>query len=155
MGMPMLCPGGFNTNCGCSGSDADCPIGECQCQGQLRVNNDCTYARKCNSDAPNGYDEYNCTDGQIVHVNLVNFKVSCGEDDNRCPGAFHVGCDQPSTSTTTTTTSTTTTTTNPSTDNNSTTTTTTTTSTSSTTTTASKASSSEKRLFLVAVAILI
>ena len=43
--MPMLCPGGFNTNCGCSGSDAECPMGECECQGQLRVNNDCTYAR--------------------------------------------------------------------------------------------------------------
>ena len=62
--------------------------------------------RKCNSDAPNDYTEYNCTDGQIVHVNLVNFKVTCGEDDNRCPGAFHVGCDQPGDNTTTTTTST-------------------------------------------------
>merc|ERR1712154_358474 len=73
--MPMLCPGAFNT--------------------------DCTYARRCNSSAENGYEEFNCYDGQIVHVNLINFRITCGENDGRCPGAFHVGCDQPTTTTTT------------------------------------------------------
>merc|ERR1712212_211607 len=98
----MLCPGAFNTNCGCSGTDAECPMGDCQCEGQLRVNNDCTYARRCNGSAENGYEEFNCSDGQIVHVNLINFRISCGENDGRCPGAFHVVCALPTTTTTTT-----------------------------------------------------
>merc|ERR1711868_190215 len=80
-------------------------MGECECEGQLRVNNDCTYARRCNSSAEAGYEEFNCTDGQIVHVNLINFRISCGENDGRCPGAFHVGCDQATTTSSSTTSS--------------------------------------------------
>ena len=57
----VLCPGKFNTGwignkletksqvvcpeCICTGGPEDCPIGECECDGQLRVNHDCTYAR--------------------------------------------------------------------------------------------------------------
>ena len=26
-----------------------------------------------------GYEEFNCTGGEIVHVNLINFRISCGE----------------------------------------------------------------------------
>ena len=33
------------TECACSGTEEDCPIGECQCEGQLRVKQDCTEAR--------------------------------------------------------------------------------------------------------------
>ena len=35
--------------------------------------------RRCNSSAELGYEEFNCTGGQIVHVNLINFRISCGE----------------------------------------------------------------------------
>ena len=59
-----VCPGKFNTGihlilkplslmmqskpfleCGCTGGEAECPIGECECQGQLRVAHNCHDAR--------------------------------------------------------------------------------------------------------------
>jgi len=89
--MPMKCPGGFKTECGCSGSDDECPIGECDCDGQLRVNNDCTYAKVCDFGT---YQNYTCDglEDLIVMVNLRTNRIYCGKDDGRCPGAFHVGC---------------------------------------------------------------
>jgi len=89
--MPMKCPGGFNTECGCSGSDEECPIGDCDCDGQLRVNNDCTYAKVCDFGT---YQNYTCDglEDLIVMVNLRTNRIYCGKDDGRCPGAFHVGC---------------------------------------------------------------
>lgn len=110
--MPMKCPGGFNTECGCSGTDADCPIGNCDCDGQLRVNNDCTYAKVCDFGT---YQNFTCNGQEdlIIMVNLRTNRIYCGKDDGRCPGAFHVGCniDESSSSTTFTTTTATTTTT--------------------------------------------
>ena len=35
----------FYSECACSGTAEDCPIGDCDCEGQLRVNQDCTEAR--------------------------------------------------------------------------------------------------------------
>merc|ERR1712168_550960 len=108
-----ICPGKFNTECPCN----DCPIGDCQCDGQLRVSQDCKTAHYCNSTLPNGFDEITCSNpNEIVYVNLAQMSWSCAADDGRCPGAFHVGCE---------TTTTTTTTTNPTTTNNNPTTTTT------------------------------
>jgi len=119
--MPMICPGGFNTECGCSGTDADCPIGECECEGQVRINNDCTYAKICKDGC---YEEFTCEEeDEIIMVDMTNLRFSCGKDDTRCPGAFHVGCNTdtrmvtgedilcPSNDTTTTTSTSTTTTT--------------------------------------------
>ena len=41
-----LTSGKFNTECPCEGETiADCPIGECECENQLRVNHDCSKAR--------------------------------------------------------------------------------------------------------------
>ena len=36
--------GHLTLECACTSSDpeVDCPIGECQCDGQLRINHDCT-----------------------------------------------------------------------------------------------------------------
>lgn len=31
--------------CGCAGSDEECPLAECECEGQLSINNDCTKGR--------------------------------------------------------------------------------------------------------------
>ena len=43
--MPMWCPGKFNTECGCDDGPEACPIGECECDGQLRVAHDCKTAK--------------------------------------------------------------------------------------------------------------
>ena len=73
----------------------------------------------CNSTlAPPGYDEITCPNpNEIVYVNLAKMSWECGVDDERCPGAFHVGCQSdpspPTTTTTGTTTTGTTTTTTP------------------------------------------
>merc|ERR1719309_381698 len=110
----VICPGKFNTECECKGDAEACPIGECDCDGQLRVSHDCKTAKFCETvDSP---QEISCNKtNEIVYVNLHDHSWSCGENDNRCPGAFHVGCqpDPTSPSTTTTTTTITTTTTNP------------------------------------------
>ena len=42
--MPMICPGGFNTECACEGTEEQCPLAECECEGQISVNHDCTKA---------------------------------------------------------------------------------------------------------------
>merc|ERR1719154_503195 len=100
-----LCPGKFNTECECNGNEEECPIGDCQCEGQLRVSQDCKKAKYC--EANDQFEEISCTnETEIVYVDLTDNSWKCGPDDNRCPGAFHVGC-QPDTTTTTTTTTTT------------------------------------------------
>ena len=47
-------------------------------------------------------EDINCSEGEIIMVDLVTFDISCGADDGRCPGAFSVGCDTDTTTTTTT-----------------------------------------------------
>merc|ERR1712212_2025 len=94
---PFLCPGKFDTECPCEGdSIADCPIGECECEDQLRVNHDCSKARFCKSNTdPSDFEEIDCSndpDNHVVMVNLVYHTWYCGNDSGRCPGAFHVGC---------------------------------------------------------------
>jgi len=87
----VICPGKFNTVCGCQGEDEDCPIGDCECDGQLRVSNDCKEAKYCDGGEIN---TISCLDpDDIVFVNLVTLGWSCQEDDGRCPGAFSVGCE--------------------------------------------------------------
>merc|ERR1712027_32643 len=106
----LICPNRqWNTECACP----DCDIGACECEGQIRVSQDCRQAKYCNGDG--SYQTLDCYLGQIVKVNVVTLEWYCDEDDGRCPGAFNVGCDAdpayptfPSTSTTTTTTTTTT-----------------------------------------------
>merc|ERR1712037_572479 len=83
--------------CPCEGeSDADCPIGDCECENQLRVNHDCSVARLCKSNTdPSDFAEIDCShdpDNHVVMVNLVYHTWYCGNDTGRCPGAFHVGC---------------------------------------------------------------
>merc|ERR1719228_508998 len=92
--MPMWCPGKFNTECGCSEGPETCPIGECECDGQLRVAYDCKTAKHCNGTQEEGFEEemISCGEEELVYVNLVTHSWACGPDDGRCPGAFHVGC---------------------------------------------------------------
>merc|ERR1719232_265278 len=108
-GVGTFCPGAFNTECACTGPEEDCPIGECECEGQLRVKQDCTEARFCMENGK--YETKTCEEGRIVYVNHASnddtWLWMCGPDDGRCPGAFHVGCDADSGYTTTTTTTTT------------------------------------------------
>ena len=97
-----MASGKFNTECPCEGeSMADCPIGDCECENQLRVNHDCSVARwvfffsfltrclnqigmhcvififtmgrfcKSNSD-PNDFDEIDCSHDPDNHVVMVN-----------------------------------------------------------------------------------
>ena len=55
-----ICPGKFNTGmasnprvvlkiyvaeCACNGDAETCPIGDCECEGQLRVSEDCKTAK--------------------------------------------------------------------------------------------------------------
>ena len=46
----------------------------------------------CNSSLAAGYEEKTCTNNEIVYVNLAMMTWECNTDDDRCPGAFHVGC---------------------------------------------------------------
>jgi len=93
---PLLCPGKFNTECACEGSGPEeCPIGDCECAGQLRVNDDCSEAKFCNSATEADAETISCkanTNFPIVTVNLATHNWYCGNDTGRCPGAFHVGC---------------------------------------------------------------
>ena len=77
--MPLLCTGGFNTECSCSGSDEECPMAPCECDGQISVNNDCTVARRCDSSLEQGYDDFVCDgENEIVYVDLTNYNMFCG-----------------------------------------------------------------------------
>jgi len=88
----LLCPGAFNSGCYCTDNDPNtCPIGRCECEGQVRVNHDCTEARKCNRDG--SHESINCDANQIVKVNLGTLQWFCADDDDSCPGAFDVGCE--------------------------------------------------------------
>merc|ERR1711892_87506 len=95
-----VCPGKFNTECGCNDGPDACPVGDCECNGQLRVANDCHTAKYCDSTVDGGFEEISCPDGEIVYVDMATFSWSCDVDDNRCPGAFHVGCQEDGTTTT-------------------------------------------------------
>jgi len=90
--LDTICPGKFNTECPCIGGEEACPIGECECQGQLRVAHDCHDARFCNSTDLTQHEDITCPEGEIVFVDMAKHTWSCEEDDGRCPGAFHVGC---------------------------------------------------------------
>ena len=69
----------FFPECGCSGTDEECPIGGCECDGQLRVNSDCTTVRKCNQTLDAGYEDITCdSEDDIVYVNLRTLATSCG-----------------------------------------------------------------------------
>ena len=48
----------FCSECACAGTAEDCPIGDCECEGQLRVNQDCTEARWAHT-----------------HTGLINLKI--------------------------------------------------------------------------------
>jgi len=88
-----ICPGKFNTECACNdGNNPECEIGECSCEGQLWVSHDCKTARFCDSTVAGGHYDTTCQGDQIVYVNMVDHSWSCGMDDGRCPGSFHVGC---------------------------------------------------------------
>jgi len=87
---PIMCPGKFNTECACS-DPANCPIGDCECTGQLRINHDCHEAKYCNIDG--SFISKTCGEGEIVFINVATNDWFCGLDDGRCPGAFQVGCD--------------------------------------------------------------
>jgi len=89
----IQCPGGWNTFCGCRGEDEECPLAECECDGQLSVNNNCTHARRCDSSLSEGYEDIFCYNETIIYVDLLTYETSCGPNDGRCPGAFKVGCD--------------------------------------------------------------
>merc|ERR1712032_360525 len=69
---------------------------ESECEDQLRVNHDCSKARFCKSNTdPSDFEEIDCSndpDNHVVIVNLVYHTWYCGNDSGRCPGAFHVGC---------------------------------------------------------------
>ena len=100
---PNYCPGKFNTGslqvggfseknsniiaeCACEGGPDECPIGDCDCDGQLRVSHDCKTARLdqgcylvyipslcryCNETLSTGYETITCDDpDQIVYVDL-------------------------------------------------------------------------------------
>merc|ERR1712142_195055 len=99
-GETAICPGKFNTECECKGTEEECPIGECECSGQLRVSQDCKTAKYCNSETNS--TDIACGEGEIVYVNLNDNSWHCDVNDNRCPGAFHVGCQPDPTSSPTT-----------------------------------------------------
>jgi len=93
-GGELQCPGAYQTSCPCEDGGDDCnPIGECHCNGELLLQQDCKYARICDDTIEVGYDEFSC-DGymEIIYVDLETYQLSCGLDDGRCPGALHVGC---------------------------------------------------------------
>jgi len=86
-GLLTLCPGEFKVECPGNGE-----IGDCECDGQLWINEDCSEGFYCNESFPGGGEDITCPEGQRVDVDMTQLTWSCVEDDGKCIGAFHVGC---------------------------------------------------------------
>ena len=75
-------------------------MSECECEGQVRINNDCTYAKLVSKTSYyaftyiyfNGlisrickdgcYEEFTCEEeDEIIMVDMTNFRFSCGKVD--------------------------------------------------------------------------
>lgn len=67
-------------------------MAECECEGQISVNHNCTKAWLCDTNLEHP-EEITCPNvGDIVYVDPRNNRWWCAKDDGRCPGAFHAGC---------------------------------------------------------------
>jgi len=87
--LPLICPGKFKIECPGNGD-----IGECECDKQLWINEDCSEGFYCDSALAGGGRDIKCAEGERIDVNMVNKTWSCIKDDGQCPGAFHVGCEK-------------------------------------------------------------
>lgn len=109
----LMCPGQFNTECGCLPEEPEhpedepemCQFHECECPTQVWVAHDCHEARLCGGTLENmTFEDVICKDNvthPFVNVNLLSHDWFCGADSN-CLGSFHVGCQEDSYETTTT-----------------------------------------------------
>ena len=106
------CPsnmGGFQV--GCEGSllpppPPECdfttnpnPFGECECDGQLHVSDDCQQGFYCSYSTPEADQtgcQLICPEGERLHVDLVERDWEClpREDDFICPGYLKIDCDE-------------------------------------------------------------
>ena len=72
------------------------PIGQCQCQGQYMMNEDCSTAFYCSLEIPDPaiFDGciLSCPEGQIISQNFFNETWECVDDDDSCLGTFHLNC---------------------------------------------------------------
>ncbi|XP_023340765.1 uncharacterized protein LOC111710837 [Eurytemora carolleeae] len=93
-----ICPGEFKVECPGNGD-----IGECECDGQLWIDDTCRNGFYCDSRmAGNGID-IKCNDTERIDVDMIEQSWKCIPDDNKCPGGLHTKCQATTTTTTTTT----------------------------------------------------
>ena len=98
-----VCPGSFHF--GCEGSNVpelNCinalnPFGECGCEGQFFISDDCLSGFYCTNDIndPLIFDGCyrECEEGQILLPDFANNEWSCvSEDTTRCRGQFNINC---------------------------------------------------------------
>ena len=88
------CPGAFALECPETDLGSDFDQTDCNCDGEILVNNDCSEAFYCLSKFLGGGKSLKCAEGEILKVDLVDYKWSCTTDTEQCPGlgGFRVGC---------------------------------------------------------------
>lgn len=105
------CPGLGGFKAGCRGGNLEIPplecdfqknnLGECGCEGQIFVNNDCTETHLCTRIIPGGSPEgadgchLSCPDGQKAYIDLHSKVWECREEtpDYVCTGKFQTDCE--------------------------------------------------------------
>ncbi|XP_023325961.1 uncharacterized protein LOC111699505 [Eurytemora carolleeae] len=93
-GLNRICPGEFHVECPGNGD-----IGECECDGQLWINDDCRKGFYCSSKMPGGGQDISCKEEERINVNMINQTWSCVPDDGLCPGGLHTQCETTTTTT--------------------------------------------------------
>lgn len=95
------CPGGSLDGIGCTVPDCVYsvnPFGECSCDEQFFINDDCTEGFYCNSNIPDPYlfdgCIQRCLQGQILVPNFAGDMWQCidAPDEFKCPGKFNLNC---------------------------------------------------------------
>ena len=98
-----ICPGSFHFGCeNANIPEVNCinelnPFGECGCDGQFFIGDDCRSGFYCTSDVvdPLIYDGCyrECDEGQILLPDFANNEWSCvSEDTATCRGQFNINC---------------------------------------------------------------
>jgi hypothetical protein len=87
------CPGDFYVHCLSDPIPTPLEPSQCQCNGEIWVNYDCSEGLKCDSNSPLGGDLLLCPSGKTVQVDMSVGSLSCLEDNFQCPrgGGYYLG----------------------------------------------------------------
>ena len=89
-----FCPGEFKIHCADDPVPTPLTADNCECDGQLWVDPQCKSAFNCRQKMASGGYLLECTDNEIIEVNLRTWNWGCQEDEGQCPGGggFTLGC---------------------------------------------------------------